>query len=384
MTPDHYSALGLERFADAWAVKTAFRRLAKELHPDLNPSPDAQERFMRVREAYETLGDPQRKSEYDKELRSREETDRRKRAEETARSTWQAPRSEVRDPRGAKQVKPKPQARAKTSGPAPRYRRPEGNFDAGKLASLLRAHKYAEADMVAERILRGNPHEAAAYAAIADVARYRGDLERSARYYAYAAQFDPNNPVFERKYLEVVDLQAQNDLREMADLNRRPVYASVAATAAVGLFLLFAPPSAMVGLGPMAVGLGHVVALLVVGTVTGSALAAAGLLDRLETLGSATGSRVSPPVALGLISLVCYWAALAAYWVVGAGQRAFNPSLSRLFAGATAALGVMVAFSWARDGAAAGQVFLLGGNVLYPSALVGWGLADVFRGLRGA
>jgi len=43
-----------------------------------------------------------------------------------------------------------------------------------------------------------------------------------------------------------------------------------------------------------------------------------------------------------------------------------------------------VSFTLVKSGPAAGQMFLMGGNVLFPSALVGWGLADVFRGLRGA
>jgi len=380
MTPDHYETLGLDRFASAQAVKAAFRQLAKELHPDLNPSADAQERFMRVREAYDALNDPARKASYDKHFKELEEAARRQRAAETAQ-TQERPASPRSEP---KQNRAKPKRRPATSGPAPRYRRQPGNDDAAQLTKLLRQHKYAEADIVAERILRSKPQEASAYAAIADVARYRGDLDRSARYYAYAAQFDPENPVFERKYLEVVDLQARHPFRDLGDLNRAPVYAALVSLAVVGVFLVFAPESALAGLGPLAVGLGHVVALLVAGTVTGAAFAAAGLLDRLETLGSATGPRLSPPVALGLISVVCFWASVSAYWVVGAGQRAFNPSLSRLLTGSVAALAIVVSFTLVKSGPAAGQMFLMGGNVLFPSALVGWGLADVFRGLRGA
>ncbi|MBX3112860.1 MAG: DnaJ domain-containing protein [Fimbriimonadaceae bacterium] len=379
MTPDYYETLGLERFASAQAVRVAFRQMAKELHPDLNPRADAQERFMRVREAYEALSDPERKASYDKHLHELDEAGRRRAAQEaTVRPT---PRATPRTPPPSR--KPSPKRPAATKGPAPRYQLQDGNDDAAKLARLLRRHKYAEADMVAERILRSNPQEAAAYAAIADVARYRGDLDRSARYYAYAAQFDPDNPVFERKYLEVVDLQASHPVADAADLNRAPVYAALVTLAVVGAALVFAPESATTGIRPLAVGLGHVVALVVAGTVTGAALASAGLLDRLETLGSATGSRVSPPVALALLSLACFWASVSAYWVVGAGQKAFNPSLSRLLGGSVAALVVVVAFTLARSGAAAGQVFLLGGNLLFPSALVGWGLADVFRGLKG-
>lgn len=336
---------------------------------------------MQVREAYDFLSDPIKKANYDAKLREADEAERRERAEETARIQASRAQPRAQEPQAAPQAR---RPRPATTGPAPRYRRPAGNADAARLSMLLKFHKYAEADIVAERILRDKPREASAYAAIADVARYRGDLDRSARYYAYAAQFDPDNPVFERKYLEVVDLQAQHPLRDVADLNRTPLYAALAAVGIVGTYLVVTTGVETPGLGPLAAGLSHVVALIVAGAVTGASFAAAGLLDRLETLGSATGPRVSAPVALGLVSLVCFWASVSAYWVVGAGQKAFNPSLSRLLGGSVAALSLIVAFTLAKNGPAAGQVFLLGGNVLFPSALVGWGLADVFRGLRGA
>ena len=67
MAEDPYSTLGLQRTATEDDIRRAFRRLAKELHPDVNPdNPEAMERFKRVSTAYELLGDPARRQAYDR------------------------------------------------------------------------------------------------------------------------------------------------------------------------------------------------------------------------------------------------------------------------------------------------------------------------------
>ena len=61
----YYAELRLEPSAAQDAIKAAYRRLAKELHPDRNSNPDAAERFRRVTEAYDALNDPVSRNEYD-------------------------------------------------------------------------------------------------------------------------------------------------------------------------------------------------------------------------------------------------------------------------------------------------------------------------------
>ncbi|WP_306231386.1 DnaJ C-terminal domain-containing protein [Agrococcus beijingensis] len=63
---DHYETLGVERDASQDDIKKAYRRLARELHPDVNPSPEASERFKDVTHAYDVLGDAQSRAEYDR------------------------------------------------------------------------------------------------------------------------------------------------------------------------------------------------------------------------------------------------------------------------------------------------------------------------------
>lgn len=66
MSQDLYELLGVARDADADAVKKAYRRLARQYHPDVNPDPEAQERFKEVSRAYEVLSDPQKRAAYDR------------------------------------------------------------------------------------------------------------------------------------------------------------------------------------------------------------------------------------------------------------------------------------------------------------------------------
>lgn len=63
---DYYEILGLPRTASEQDVKKAFRRLARELHPDVSEAPDAEERFRQVAEAYEVLSNRERRELYDR------------------------------------------------------------------------------------------------------------------------------------------------------------------------------------------------------------------------------------------------------------------------------------------------------------------------------
>ena len=70
MFDDYYKILGVSYNADRREIQKAFHQLAKELHPDKNPgNQDAAERFKKVSEAYVTLSDPKKKSQYDLKLR---------------------------------------------------------------------------------------------------------------------------------------------------------------------------------------------------------------------------------------------------------------------------------------------------------------------------
>jgi molecular chaperone DnaJ len=62
---DYYATLGVAHDASQDEIKRAYRRLARELHPDVNPDPTTQERFKEVTAAYEVLSDPEKRQMYD-------------------------------------------------------------------------------------------------------------------------------------------------------------------------------------------------------------------------------------------------------------------------------------------------------------------------------
>jgi len=65
VSQDLYETLGVPRDADNDAIKKAYRRLARQLHPDVNPDPGTHDRFKDVTRAYEVLSDPEKRRKYD-------------------------------------------------------------------------------------------------------------------------------------------------------------------------------------------------------------------------------------------------------------------------------------------------------------------------------
>jgi curved DNA-binding protein len=63
---DYYAILGVARDADQDEIRRAYRKLAREYHPDLNQESDAEDRFKELGEAYEVLSDPDRRARYDR------------------------------------------------------------------------------------------------------------------------------------------------------------------------------------------------------------------------------------------------------------------------------------------------------------------------------
>lgn len=63
---DYYDTLEVDKQADAESIKRAYRRLAKQYHPDLNKAQGSAEKFKEIAEAYEVLSDPDKRSQYDR------------------------------------------------------------------------------------------------------------------------------------------------------------------------------------------------------------------------------------------------------------------------------------------------------------------------------
>lgn len=62
---DYYETLGVEKSDDRKTIKKAYRKLAREYHPDVNHDPGAEDKFKEIAEAYEVLGDEEKREQYD-------------------------------------------------------------------------------------------------------------------------------------------------------------------------------------------------------------------------------------------------------------------------------------------------------------------------------
>lgn len=62
---DYYQTLGVDKSASQAEVQRAYRKLARKYHPDINKSSDAEDKFKQINEAYEVLGDPDKRQRYD-------------------------------------------------------------------------------------------------------------------------------------------------------------------------------------------------------------------------------------------------------------------------------------------------------------------------------
>src|SRR5260221_3740407 len=66
MMKDPYQILGLRRTATAEEIKRTYRRLAKKLHPDINPDKRVEQQFREATQAYELLSDPAKRARFDR------------------------------------------------------------------------------------------------------------------------------------------------------------------------------------------------------------------------------------------------------------------------------------------------------------------------------
>ncbi len=401
--PTHYDTLGLAAGAGAEDVRIAYRKLARKLHPDVSKAPDAKEQFQRLQQAYEVLKDPRRKAAYDAILgvvppesaprteaaqsgttstppsgssnKASQSSPKATEAEARARTARQREK-EIRE---ADELRRRAEKRMQDAPAPPKIDLAETRH----LTSLLNAGRFVEAERLATRMLLVESRQPVPYAVLGDIARFRGDLDKAVELYGYAAQYEPANPLHQRKYEELLDSRAASPSaasgRYVPEVHLPPLGVAVFAVALAAIYTVFASERPLgLAFAPDWT-LGVTVMLFLSGIVVGTCLSLAGALASFGATSGSAMMKVPPALALGLVSIVSFWVACVLYFVVGQTQQAFNRSLS-LCLGSVAGVAVVFALAgWARGPALAMENLMWGGNLVYFGVVAGWYVVDNLR-----
>jgi curved DNA-binding protein CbpA len=379
---NHYETLGIGQHASADAVKQRFRELARQWHPDVARVAGAAERFKAINEAYRVLSDPERRAQYDAELRLR------------GRGGSTAPPWDSATKHTGSTTPPSSRGSHDTRAAQPGGARKAAAADASRSYAVGRLLHDAEAAMAGMRL-----HEASrfcraaleldrrnplAHEILGDISRVRGRMDEALAHYTVAIQMDTGNlrlrAKFERVAFEGVGHRGGSAPARGGGARQAVVLmlgvaliavlvAIVASLADSGVDGAWSPwewsPAVILGL-PICGGVAGLV-----GSVSGYLRPA-----RFELILPASGPkpRVAAPmgVVLVMMSLVCFWLAGGVYVAKAGTQDAGSRSIVSAFGVSAVVVSLFAATTpglWA-------PILLLGGNLVFPAFVGGWILGD--------
>lgn len=362
--PSHYETLGIDPGATEEQIKGAYRALVRTCHPDVNPEASAHLLFLQVQEAYEVLTDPQRRQAYDGILKMNVQT------------TPQDNPMKA-DGRREKELREAEQLRLKAEAMMREFRESQqvSRVDEERLRGLMNAGQYHEAEEAALTVLQSNAKSAVAYAVLGDVAIIRGDRTKAAKFYAFAAQYEPTDTTYQKQYEELLSARPEPKPSEVRYDSEKPNTALLigAFCVVVMAFYIALNPERPIATGFLpGLTLGAWTMLPLAGTLSGLALCAGGAIGRCDLAQGTTVARISPLVLFSLLSLVSFWIALLYYLVTGFRQQTFNRSLS-ILVGTTVALVVLFGLAGLSKGPSLGlAIVLFGSNLLSVFQIFGW------------
>ncbi len=374
---NHYQTLGLPMGASEEQIRKRYRELVRQYHPDVNPTPEAKEQFLRIQEAYQVLSDPERRRHYDALLRLQQRESVRQGTVPRATSAKRTS-SASSSPSGS----PKPRAAESLSQEAQRaILEAERAFIQGRLRDALSWAKQAS---------RLQPRHPKGYEIQGDVYRVQGHLDAALNAYTYALQFDPHNPQLQRKFERVVQATRGGAMRVSARSPRNlPVlslppewklYAGQSLGWGAVLFTLVLaytkpgePLRALLPfLGAWSVNL--LAYLLLAGFLTGFLMRVS---QWVAPLGDAFPwergrGRLSAGSVLVALGVLCFPLTVLLYALLVLTQGGLGQSATRLFSvlgGLTLLFAVVYPYDWL-------LTLAFGGNMLFMSAVGGWYLGD--------
>lgn len=368
---DHYSNLGVTPDASADEIKSAFRQLAREFHPDRNPTDEAKSRFLSAKESYEILSNPERRAIYDRF--------RKPRAERVTSPDTEKPRVQTAGYfRGRKAWEDNPKGEV---GKEEFLRRRRMVADMERLASKGRL---AEAEAIANQLVDLGVKEAAPFGILGDSARLKGEFAEAAKNYGFAAQFDPASDRFRELSVAMMEAMARKPKPTQYQSDRSSGYAvlfgMVTVAAAVCYLAVAREPTIASNVSWISTWtLGQVAMSAVAGFAIGASMSAAGQIEHFDMGGGGSGYRFHPGVVVLVVSLANFWLATALYLLVGFAQRSFHAGVSKVVAGSAVATGALSMARFGYGWEAVAQAATWSGGIVYPAGLLGWLLADSLR-----
>ncbi len=371
---DHYKVLGVRRKATPAEIKAAFRELARQNHPDVAGEAN-KDQFIAIKEAYEVLSDPERRSSFDAALTYTETIARQREQAEAARAQSQGSRQQYF------QTDPEPRKTAQ----AAEHR--VTSADMLRMTTLFNQGRLREAETKANEILEIDPRSPLALAVIADLARTRGDIVKAAKYYGLAAQYAPENEIYLKRHTEMLDAMgkpadgAPRAAAKQTQPNQTPLTVAAFLEIAMVVYVVLARETpALPMLAPISTWTISLISMLSLsGVVLGACLSASNALGRFSVANGSTIAKVPPGVALMFIALFNFWAAILIYLLIGLTQKAMNSSITKLASACAATVVLFACASLLKSPNAALQTLAWGGNLVYLGGILGWLAADSLK-----
>lgn len=361
-TRTYYEILGLPRGATDAQIKRRYKQLVRKYHPDVAADKDTAHRlFIQIREAYEILGDPARRKNYDNELEQR-----RLRAEQSAKTASNQ-----------------------------QFARPPQN----SVSQLIKdaqfsfiQKRFQEASSLCKAALRQDPRNARAYAILGDIYRAQGKTAAAIKHYSYAMQFNPSDRETEKKLTSMMGSELKSAVRSRTR-QYNPAKTAIANMIGWGIvFFIIMMAGVMPGkpvpefakyVPPISLWSWNLVIVISAASVVIGILLS---LNKMvlhpddELILDSGGNWAVIPTGLMLMigSGLFFLAAAGFYMVIGLMQNSISRSVMTVFVFVAVVVGLA---SLTYIPAARSQVLLFGGNISFLSMLFGWYIGVMIKPL---
>ncbi len=391
MPKNYYEVLGLASTATPEEIKRRYRELARRYHPDINRNADASDRFKEINEAYRTLSHAGRRATYDLELRY------------TARKIAEQAQQKTPSP----QPKPAPQQ--------PPTNRPHSQSVGEETIEqiVLQAQiaysrgRLLQAAGLCRQALRLHRRNAAVYELLADIYRAQGKTDEAIAMLSYALQLNPSSPSVSAKFSRMTGHRSPIRSRpgsggsfhspSRSVFDRTSVrWVGRAFTIVICMFIVIisllaanraptTPSEWIADTLPWLIGWNGwlVLCLSASGLASGALLTFAGWLAPIKetfwfTAGGSKKTGVPFAALILAASLIFFYGAALVYFIASVMQEAYSRSVALTM---SAVLILIVLFALIYSPGSQVSLILFGGNILFPSLIMGWALGD---GVRGA